>query len=60
VLQQQFGDPVRRLVSRKMAGPGQHLEVIGRGNEIHRTLGGGPPDGVVGTVWKGLNDRYGS
>jgi hypothetical protein len=43
-----------------MADPGQHLEVIGRGNEIHRTLGGGPPDGVVGTVWKGLNDRYGS
>ena len=31
-----------------MADAGQHFEAIGRGDEIHRAFGGGPPDSVVG------------
>jgi hypothetical protein len=48
VRQQQLADAIRRLVGRKVADAGQHFEAIGRGDEIHRAFGGGPPDGVIG------------
>src|SRR6266516_3510431 len=48
LLQQQFADPLRRLVGGKMPDAGQHFKTIGRGDEIDRAFGGEAADGVVG------------
>jgi hypothetical protein len=50
MFQQQFAHPLRHLIRRKMADAGQHLEMIGRGDEIDRAFGGVAADGVVGVA----------